>query len=231
MYLSSNGLYFLLLAVFALSIIASNRVNKVFKKFSNEPAASGRTGAELARELMVRYGTEELPVQPVSGSLTDHFDPVNKTVGLSQAVYGSDSVSALAVTAHEIGHVLQYQENYAPIVIRNKILPVASISSTLAPYIVIIGVVIGASGLAMFGALLFGAVLLFQLVTLPVEFNASNRGIEMLASGGYLSSDQIPDAQQMLRAAAMTYVWAAVASLINFLRFFAMAKSSDRRRR
>ena len=230
MYISSDGLYFLLIAVFALSVIASNRVNSVFKKFSREPAASGKTGAELARELMMRYGTEELPVEPVAGSLTDHFDPVNNRVGLSEAVYGSSSVSALAVTAHEIGHVLQYQENYAPIVIRNKILPVASISSSIAPYIVILGVVIGAAQLAMIGVILFGAVLLFQLVTLPVEFNASNRGIEMLASGGYLTNDQIPDAKRMLRAAAMTYVWAAVASLINFLRFFAMAKNSDRRR-
>lgn len=228
MYYSSDFLYFLLLAVFVLSMIASGRVTKTFNKYSDERADSGVTGAQLAQDLLNNYG-EPIPVHAVSGQLTDHFDPVNNTVGLSQAVYGSNSVSALAVTAHEIGHVLQYQQDYAPIRMRNNILPVASFASSASPFIIIGGILLGMTKLAMVGVWLFAAVLVFQLVTLPVEFNASRRGLTMLEQGGYITREQLPHAKAVLRAAAMTYVWAAVAALINLLRFLSMVSNSRRR--
>ncbi|MDO4492374.1 MAG: zinc metallopeptidase [Clostridia bacterium] len=219
--------YLLLLVVFALSIFASNRVESTFKKYGKEPAQSGVCGAELANALLEAHG-EPIPVHPVSGTLTDHFDPVNNTVGLSQTVYNNSSVSALAVTAHEIGHVLQHQQGYAAIRLRNAVLPVASFSSSFAPLIIIAGLVLGLTNIAWAGVVLFGAVLAFQVVTLPVEFDASARGLRMLEEGGYVSREQIPHAKEVLRAAAMTYVLAALASLVNLLRFASMVNSRSR---
>ena len=222
-------LYFALIAVMIVSMIAQGRVQRTFRKYSSQRAACNKAAAQVASELLDRYGTAYVAVEPVQGSLTDHFNPQTNTVGLSAEVYDQPSVAALAVAAHEIGHVLQYQEGYAPIRMRNAVLPAANIGSTIAPWLVIAGVLIGFSGLAMAGAILFGAVLLFQLVTLPVEFNASSRALRMLEEGGYLQYDESDAARKVLRAAAMTYVWATVAALISFLRLFMIASNARRR--
>lgn len=226
-----------LLVVMVLSFAAQGHVQSVFKQYAKVPARSGITGAQLANELLRNNGLS-LPIQPVSGSLTDHFDPRNQVVGLSQDVYGSSSVSALAVAAHEIGHVLQYNEDYRPMRLRSTILPVANIGSRIGPYLVIGGlllsILVSGSGnlgyyIAIVGVALYAMMLVFQLITLPVEFNASARGLQMLTDGGYLTEDELPGAKKMLRAAALTYVLAALGSFVTVLRLLSLASGAKRR--
>jgi hypothetical protein len=227
-YGSGDGIYIiLLLAVMGISLYAQSKVQRTFNKYSETLVSSGMRAEEIAQQLLNR-GNSPVQIQPVQGTLTDHFDPKNGVVGLSQQVYGQRSIAAIAVAAHEIGHVMQYQEGYAPIRLRNAILPVASIGSYAAPWIVILGLMMGSFNLAMVGVVLFGAMLVFQVVTLPVEFNASSRALRMLEEGNYISYEESDGAKKVLNAAAMTYVWAAVASLISFLRLLAMANRSRR---
>ena len=195
------------------------------------------TGAELAQRLLYQNGLS-LPVLQVSGSLTDHFNPKEQTVGLSEVVYGSDSVSALAVAAHEIGHVLQYDEGYGPMKLRSVILPVANIGSRIGTFLVIGGLLLSVLAantgnvgyyIAMGGVGLYVVMFLFQLLTLPVEFNASKRGLNMLTEGGYIADDELPGAKKMLNAAAMTYALAALGSFVTVLRLFSIAGRARRR--
>ena len=229
--------YFLAIAVMVLSLIAQSRVQSVFNKFSQVRTVRGITGAQLANELLQKNGIY-MPVQQVTGALTDHFDPKNQVVGLSQSVYNFDSVSALAVAAHEIGHVLQYNEDYRPMKLRSAILPVANIGSRIGPFLVLGGLLlsllvegVGNTGyyIAIVGVVLYVAMLLFQLITLPVEFNASSRGLQMLTEGGYLTDEELPGAKKMLRAAAMTYVLAALGSFVTVLRLLSLASGARRR--
>ncbi len=228
---------FLLFGVMILSMIAQNRVASVFNQYAQVRAKSGVTGAELAQRLLYQNGLS-LPVLQVSGSLTDHFNPKEQTVGLSEVVYGSDSVSALAVAAHEIGHVLQYDEGYGPMKLRSVILPVANIGSRIGPFLVIGGLLLSVLAantgnvgyyIAMGGVGLYVVMFLFQLLTLPVEFNASKRGLNMLTEGGYIADDELPGAKKMLNAAAMTYVLAALGSFVTVLRLFSIAGRARRR--
>lgn len=227
----------LLFAIMILSLVAQGRVQRVFNQYAQVPARCGVTGARLAEELLYRNGLS-LPVQPVQGTLTDHYDPKNQVVGLSQAVYGSSSVSALAVAAHEIGHVLQHNEDYAPMKMRSVILPAANIGCRVGPYLVLGGLLLsylaqgtGNAGyyIALVGVALYVMMLLFQLITLPVEFNASKRGLDMLTDGGYLTDDELPGAKKMLRAAAMTYVLAALGSFVTVLRLLSLTGRARRR--
>ena len=229
--------YFIAIAIMILSLVAQSHVQRVFQKYSQSAASRGIYGAVLAQELLRQNGLS-LPVQPVAGELTDHFDPRSQVVGLSEAVYHSNSVSAYAVAAHEIGHVLQYNEDYAPMKLRSAVLPAANLGSRVGPFLVIGGLLLAifAAGtgnigyyIAMVGVIMYATVLLFQLVTLPVEFNASRRGLDMLTAGGYLTDDELPGAKKMLRAAALTYVLAALGSLVTVLRFFSIARSARRR--
>ena len=227
-YGSGDGIYIiLLLAVMGISFYAQSKVQRTFKQFSQTYVSSGLRAEEIAQQLLNRANSP-VQIQPVQGSLTDHYDPKGGVVGLSQQVYGQSSIAAIAVAAHEIGHVMQYQEGYAPIRLRNAILPVASIGSFAAPWIVILGLMMCSFNLAMIGVVLFGAMLVFQVVTLPVEFNASSRALRMLEEGNYITYEESDGAKKVLNAAAMTYVWAAVASLISFLRLLAMANRSRR---
>lgn len=227
-YGSGDGIYIILLiAVMVISLFAQGKVKRTFEKYANTPVSSGLRADEIAQQLLNRANSP-VQIQPVQGALTDHYDPKNGIVGLSTEVYGSKSISAIAVAAHEIGHVMQYQEGYVPIRLRNAILPVASIGSYAAPWIVILGFMMGSFNLAMVGVVLFGAMLVFQVVTLPVEFNASARALRMLEEGNYITYDESDGAKKVLNAAAMTYVWAAVASLVSFLRLLAMANRSRR---
>ena len=227
-YGSGDGIYIiLLLVVMGISFYAQSKVQRTFQQFSQTYVASGLRAEEIAQQLLNRSGSS-VQIQPVQGSLTDHFDPRSGIVGLSTQVYGQSSVAAIAVAAHEIGHVMQYQEGYGPIRLRNAILPVANIGSYAAPWIVILGLMMGSYNLAMIGVVLFGAMLVFQVVTLPVEFNASSRALRMLEEGNYITYEESDGAKKVLNAAAMTYVWAAVASLISFLRLLAMANRTRR---
>ena len=225
----TDSLYILaLLVVMVLSLAAQGAVQRTFNRYAGTPTRRGMSAEQVAGALLARGGSG-VRIEPVSGKLTDHFNPKTGTVGLSQAVYGSNSISAVAVAAHEIGHVMQYEEGYAPIRFRNAILPVASIGSSISPYIVILGLIMGSFNLAMVGVALFGTMLLFQVVTLPVEFNASHRALRMLEEGGYVTYEESDAAKKVLRAAAMTYVLAAIASLVSFLRLLAIANRTRRR--
>ena len=224
-----DGFYLiLLLIVMALSLAAQGKVQRTFRQYSGVPSERGVSASRIAAELLAANGSN-VQITQVSGTLTDHFDPRNNTVGLSDQVYGSSSVAAIAVAAHEIGHVLQYQEGYMPIRLRNAILPVAAIGSQAAPWIVILGLMFGSYKIAMVGVILFGAMLVFQVATLPVELNASSRAIRMLEEGNYITYDESDGAKKVLNAAAMTYVYAALASLVTFLRLLAMANRGRRR--
>ena len=224
-YYGYDTLFLAVIVVFILGIWAQIRVKNTYKKYSQEYASSGVTAANMAERMLSEHGSS-VQVTMIPGSLTDNYNPRTGLVSLSESTYGSTSVAALAVAAHEIGHVMQHQEGYIPIKIRNAILPAASIGSTAAPYIVILGAIMGSYNLAMIGVYLFLAML---IVTLPVELNASGRGLEMLESGGYISYDQRGDAKAVLKAAAMTYIVAALSTLVSFLRLLMIANNSRRR--
>ncbi|OQB24273.1 MAG: putative neutral zinc metallopeptidase [Firmicutes bacterium ADurb.Bin182] len=217
-----------LLGVMVLGFIAQASVNTTFKKYSAVRSQSGMSAANVAQKLLQNAGSS-VQITRVGGALTDHFDPKNNIVGLSEAVYSSDSVAALAVGAHEIGHVMQYEEGYAPIRMRNAILPIAQFGSSAAPFIVIGGMLFGSYDLAMIGVILFAAVFAFQMITLPVELNASSRAIEMLSAGGFLSYDETAGAKKVLRAASMTYVVATLSAALTLLRLLLIARGSRRR--
>ena len=217
-----------LIVVFILSLIAQGKVRRVFKRYNTVPAARNIPAYAAAQEMLMDNGSS-VTVQPVQGTLTDHYDPKNGTVGLSTEVYDSSSVAALAITAHEIGHVLQYQENYAPIAWRTAILPTANLGATLGPYMILIGLFMNLYPLAVIGLVLYGTMFVFQLVTLPVELNASRRGLELLDRGGYIDYANRNDARKVLSAAAWTYVLAALGSLLSFLRFFMLVNGNRRR--
>lgn len=222
-------LWIAVIAVLILGIVAQVRVKNVYKRYSQVRALSGIPASQMAAEALRSAGSN-VRVEQIPGALTDNYNPRTGIVSLSQGTYSSSSIAALAVAAHEIGHVMQHEEGYGPIKVRNALLPVASIGSTAAPYITIAGVLMGSFGLAMLGVYLFLGILLFQLVTLPVEFNASRRGLALLEDGGYIAYDERGDASKVLRAAATTYVVAALSTLVSFLRLLAMASSTRRRR-
>ena len=225
-----DGIYVLLLLVLmGVSLYAQNKVRRVFEQYDRIPASCGMTAMQVAGRLLADGGSN-VSLTTVAGTLTDHFDPSAQTVALSAQVASSAGIASIAVAAHEVGHVMQYQEGYAPIRWRNALLPAARIGSGAAPWIVILGIMMGSYNLAMAGVILFGAMLLFQIVTLPVELDASRRALEMLEGGGYVSYDESDGAKAVLRAAAMTYVYAALASLISFLRYYSLAQGSRRRR-
>ena len=228
MYYGSDGLYLIaLIIIMVLSFLAQSKVQRTFQQYARTPVSSGLSADEIARRLLANRNSA-VTVTAVEGALTDHFDPRTNVVGLSTQVYGSDSVAAVAVAAHEIGHVMQYESGYSAIRLRNAILPVASIGSQAAPWLVIIGLLMGSGTLATIGLVLYGALLAFQLVTLPVEFNASSRALRMLEEGNYISYDESDGAKKVLNAAAMTYVLAALATLTTFLRLLAITRSTRR---
>lgn len=228
-YYGDTTLLLLLLLVAAIGMIASSRVRSMFEKYSRMPSGCGLPAYEVASRLLQNGGSEAALVR-VSGKLTDHFNPKTNTVGLSEEVYDQTSVAALAVAAHEIGHVMQYDEGYAPIRFRNALVPVANIGSSVSPWLVLAGILMGNYYIAIVGAALFSAILLFQLVTLPVEFNASRRGMDMLVSGGYIATGEEEEAaRKVLRAAAATYVVAALSAFVSFLRLLLIANRTRRR--
>ena len=206
-----------------LSVGASALVNRTFNRYSSVYARSGLTGAQAAQKLLHSQGIYDVAIQRVSGKLTDHYDPRNKTLNLSDAVYASTSVAAVGVAAHECGHAVQHQVGYVPIKIRNGIVPIVNVCNTLSMPIFIIGLILGLGRLAMVGAILFGAVLVFQLVTLPTEINASRRAMKTLESMYLLEGDELTGARKTLTAAAMTYVAAVASTALQFLRLVLLA--------
>lgn len=205
------------------------KVKSAFGKFSTVANSTGYTGAEIARRLLDSQGLYHVTIESVPGELTDHFDPQGKVVRLSDSTMYRNSVAAIGVVAHEVGHAIQDAENYVPMRTRAAILPVANIGSMLGPYIFMLGIFINMFGLALLGLLLFGAAALFQAVTLPVEFNASNRAMRLLVDNGLVTTYDAGMARQVLDAAALTYVAALLQSISQVL-YYAMILSGTRRR-
>ncbi len=221
------GLYFdpgyvLVLIMAILSLVASARVSSTYKKYSKQLTARGITAQDAARRILDQNGLYNVKIESIAGNLTDHYDPKANVIRLSDSVRNSTSVAAVGVAAHEAGHAVQHATGYVPIKIRNTIVPVASIGSMAGPYLIIIGLLLsgGMSNVLLnLGIWFFAAAVLFQLVTLPVEFNASRRAVETLSGSGYLYEDEVPAVKKVLSAAAMTYVAAAAVSIANLLRF------------
>ena len=214
---------------------ASSRVNTTFNKFSKYYSKSSLTGAEVARKVLDEHGLQHIRIERVSGRLTDHYDPKNKVIRLSNGVYNSNSVAAIGVACHEVGHAIQYKEGYFPIKIRNAIIPLTNISSRLAMPLVLIGILLsylgeGYSMIAYIGVGLFGVALLFQLITLPVEFNASKRAVQELNQSMVLTTDEISATKEVLNAAALTYVAALAVSLSQLIYLLRIVNRRGNRR-
>ncbi|WP_124066533.1 zinc metallopeptidase [Clostridium sp. E02] len=203
-----------------LSMAASARVTSTFNKYSKVRSMSGMTGAEAAKRLLNSQGIYDVDVRAVSGKLSDHYDPRSKTVNLSDSVFGSTSVAAIGVAAHECGHAMQDHNGYVPLRLRGAIVPVSNIGSQAAFPVILLGFFIGGAGspLVNIGLILFSLAVLFQLVTLPVEFNASRRAVTLLGSVGILGDEELGHTKKVLGAAALTYVAALAATVLQLLR-------------
>jgi uncharacterized protein len=203
-----------------MGLWAQRKVKRTFARWSDVPVRNGMTGAQAAAEVVRSSGLPDVEIRAVEGRLSDHYDPRNRTLNLSADVGQAASVAALGVAAHEAGHAIQDARGYAPMRLRQTFVPVASFGSSLAFPIIILGFIFGSLGLVNVGLALFTAIVLFQLVTLPVEFDASRRALVALREGGLLATDELEGAKQVLSAAAGTYVAAFVASLGQLLYFF-----------
>lgn len=202
----------------ALSMWASSRVNSTFSRYSRVRSMTGMTGAEAARQILHSQGIYDVTVQAVRGSLTDHYDPRTKTVNLSDSVYSQTSVAAIGVAAHECGHAIQDNVGYAPLRLRAAFVPVANLGSRLSWPLILLGLVIGLTPFVELGIWMFVLAVLFQLITLPVEFNASSRAVVLLDQIGILRGQEVEETKKVLGAAALTYVAAAAASILQLLR-------------
>lgn len=225
-YLDSGYLIFVLPAMI-LALWAQFKVSSTYEKYSKVSNHRGMTGAEVAVKILNLYGIYNVRVEHIPGSLTDHYDPRANAIRLSDGVYSGTSVAALGVAAHETGHAIQHAKGYIPIKLRNMVVPVASLGSNLAVPLAILGLILGSYVLVDIGIILFTAVVAFQFVTLPVEFNASRRAISVLDNQGILYGDELKGAKKVLSAAAMTYVAAAAVALGNLLRLLSLRGRRD----
>ena len=203
-----------------ISLWAQSRVTSTYNKYSKVRSRTGMTGAEAAMRLLHSQGIYDVTVRRVAGNLTDHYDPRTKVVNLSESVYGSASIAALGVAAHECGHAMQHNDGYAPLRFRSALVPAANFGSRISWPLILVGLMIGGLGspLCQIGILMFSLAVLFQLVTLPVELNASNRAVRLLDSQGILSGEEVRGTRSVLTAAALTYVAAAASSILQLLR-------------
>ena len=221
--------YILVLIGAILCVAASAKVNSTYNKYSKVRSMTGMTGAQVAQKILQYNGIYDVQIEHVRGNLTDHYDPSKKVLRLSDSVYGSTSVAAIGVAAHECGHAVQHQVGYVPIKIRSVLVPAANIGSKLGLPLILLGVIFGGAGstLAQIGIWVFALAVLFQIVTLPVEFNASSRALQILEGNGMLASGEMKGAKRVLRAAAMTYVAALATAIANLLRILAMRGNRD----
>ena len=223
--------YILVVIGAVICMIASARVKGTFNKYSQLRSMSGMNGAQVAQRVLQAAGIYDVQVRHVSGSLTDHYDPRTKTVNLSDPVYNATSVAALGVAAHECGHAIQHAKNYAPLSIRSALVPIANFGSMLAWPVILIGLFFNtrSSGLIIdIGIILFSAAVLFQLVTLPVEFDASRRALVMLRTQGILADDELKYTRRVLKSAALTYVASAAAAILQLLRIILITNGRRR---
>ena len=208
-----------------LGLWAHMRVSSAFRKYSAVYARSGMSAEDVARSMLNQAGCGNVSIRTVSGNLTDHYDPRNNTLRLSDGVYGSSSVAAIGIAAHECGHAMQQHEGYAPLVLRSTLVPVVNLGSNLYFPIFLLGLLFSWEPLIYVGIACFALTLVFSLVTLPVEFNASGRALRVLDQQGYLSPEEMDGARAVLSAAAMTYVAAAISSLLQLVRLLVIARN------
>ncbi|MBO5247781.1 MAG: zinc metallopeptidase [Clostridia bacterium] len=228
-YYSGYGGYLMwMLPLILLSAIASIAVQSNYNKFSKIATRRGFTGAQIAEQILQSNGIYDVTVKKIAGNLSDHYHPKEKYIGLSEGVYDSTSIAALGIAAHEAGHAVQYHLEYGPIKFRTAILPITNFASRFSWILIFAGLLLS-DVVALVGVALFGITVLFQLVTLPVEFNASRRAVEVL-EGGYLDEDELSGAKKVLTAAAMTYVVALLTSLWQMFRYISIIFGSRRRR-
>lgn len=226
---------YLVLPCVILAMWASANVNSTFKRYSSQHSRRGLTGAQAAQRVLSANGVQGVRIEQVSGNLTDHYDPRTNVIRLSDDVYGSTSTAAIGVACHEAGHAVQYAQNYGPIKLRAAIIPVTNFGSKLAMPLILLGLLFSGSGqfsdtIVYLGIACFGLSVVFQLVTLPVEFNASNRALRAIESGQLLTEEELTGARKTLRAAALTYVAATAVALAQLLRLLTLFGGNRRRR-
>lgn len=228
--MDSMQLYLLILLCLGLSLLAQWYTNHTYSKYSEYFPASGLTGGEVARRILEKENIHEVRVETVGGTLTDHYDPSQLALRLSQSTMDGANVAAIGVAAHEVGHVLQHRDAYRPLVLRNACVETVNIGSRAAWPIFFLGLILSFRPLVTVGIALYACIVLFTLITLPVEFNASRRALACLIDDGYLTHEEIGGARKVLTAAALTYVLAAVSAILQLLRLIAIANGNRRRR-
>lgn len=219
--------YLLVIVGAIIMALAQMKVSSAYNKYSRIENSRHLTGRDVAYEILNQHGLSDVQIYEVKGHLSDHYNPSNLTLNLSSEIYHGTSIASLAVAAHECGHALQHQEGYKPLTFRNMIVPVCNISQTIGWVAILLGLFIGKSSISWLGVLLMSLMLLFQIVTLPVEFDASSRALSIL-NDRYLTEDEYPGAKKMLTAAALTYVAAMLSTLLSLLRIVLMVMSRDR---
>lgn len=217
----------LILAAFALTIWAQFKVKGNFNKFSQVPAQSGMSGAEVARRILDDNGLYQVPVEPVPGKLTDHFDPISNVVRLSEPVYYGNSISSISVAAHEVGHAIQHKEGYSMLVLRHRMFPAVNITSGIAPFLLLAGVFFKMTNLLLIGIIFFSLAVAFQLITLPVEFNASSRAKRLMLAEGFVARDEKRGVDKVLGAAALTYVASTLVAVMQLLEYIWIFTSNN----
>jgi uncharacterized protein len=227
MFFPFDPTFVLLIPVLILSVWAQSKVRSNYARFSRVVSSTHLTGAQMARTILDRNGLHDVEVKPIEGVLTDHYDPRTREVHLSQGVYASNSVAAISIAAHECGHALQHAENYAPLAWRSSIVPVANIGSQAAFPLFLVGLIFSIGPLMDVGIIFFAAALLFHLVTLPVEYNASHRALKQMENGIVHQEDELAGSRKVLNAAALTYVAAMLMALMNLLRLLILRGSRD----
>lgn len=221
--------YILIIVAAVISLIAQLLVSSRFSKYSKVASRSGFTGAQAASHILQSQGIYDVSIRRVSGNLTDHYDPRSKTLNLSESVYDNYSVAAVGVAAHECGHAIQHARGYAPLAFRSALVPVANLGSKLSWLFIILGIIFSMNQTLLYiGIIMFSAAVLFQLVTLPVEFNASGRALKLLKETGILMNDEVGKTRKVLAAAALTYVAAAATAILQLLRLILLFGGRDR---
>ena len=224
-----DGTYLLIIIGAVITMIASSKMNSTFRRYSRVRCHCGLTGSQAAERILNQAGIYDVSVRRVRGNLTDHYDPRNKVLRLSDSTYGSDSIAAIGVAAHECGHAIQHQKGYVPLTIRGALVPIVNIGSNLSWVFIIAGIFLGMNqSLIHFGIILFSLAVVFQLVTLPVEFNASARALKILGNTGIMYGDEVAQTRKVLSAAALTYVAGAAAALLGLLRLVLLFGGNDR---
>lgn len=228
--LSMDSTYILIAIGAIISMIASWNVKNTFNKYSSVGNSRGLSAQDVAQSILSSAGINDVRIERIRGELTDHYSPTEKVLRLSETVYGSTSVAALGVAAHECGHAIQHKVGYAPLNLRAISVPVANFGSKLSWPVILIGLALGYNGLAHIGVILFLGVVFFQLITLPVEFNASSRALQILEKNSILSGNELNSAKSVLTAAALTYVAAMINSVLQLLRLIMIVNRSNRRK-